>query len=220
MAKNARGQPRGKVGAHNDAVVGLSKNETVHHMGTVREARTRECPRGKKFAQHQILHRQRQRRDQLDGACPSLFGPQSHGDGWHQKEIQPGMELKEGPEVRLPAVKEPANVEGKHAGQKQEHHQKDRRQGVAKYPENSRRNTILTLLTGLPPRGHHWSPNGTPYPWQNSRPPRRSRHQTLWCFVNHHFPLVDDDRSGANRFDFFQDVRRQHNGFALARTHF
>ena len=96
-------------------------------MGTVRSSETGEA-HAARTTQHQILHCQRQRRDQLDGARPSLFGPPSHGDGRDQKEIQPRVELKEWPEVSLPAIEKTANVEGEHAGQKQEHHQKNRGQ--------------------------------------------------------------------------------------------
>src|SRR5690606_28643369 len=53
---------------------------------------------------------------QLDGPGLALLGPQPHGDGGDEQQVEPRVVGEEGVEVRLSALEEAADVEGEGAG--------------------------------------------------------------------------------------------------------
>ena len=217
MAKNAPAVGQEAKYEHTSMLRDLAPPETktVHHMGTVRRARDRRRPTPQKIypAPNPASSEATSRSTRW---C--LFVALRPTVSWRwlapeRDTARDGTGRRAGGSFAL--VKEPANVEGKHGTQKQKHHQKDRRQrGGVKYPENSQETqyrpfSLACLLV------HHWSPIEHRIQARATRTFRAIATKRL-VFINHHLPPVDDDRSGAHGFDFFQDVRRQHNGFALA----
>src|SRR5690606_39203791 len=93
-----------------------------------------EAPRGQELPEHGIRDGHRQRHEQLDGAGLAFLGPQSHGHGRDQEQVQPGVEAEEGFEVRLPTLVERPQVEREDPGEEQEDDDEDvryRRREVA-----------------------------------------------------------------------------------------
>src|SRR5690606_34511384 len=51
--------------------------------------------------------------------------PQTHGHRRHQEQVQPGVEVEEGYQIRLTALVEPTQIEGEDGGQHQEDDDED-----------------------------------------------------------------------------------------------
>ena len=97
-----------------------------------------EQPGGEELAQHGLPERDRQRHQQFDAAALPLLGPEAHGDGGDQEQVEPGVEVEERRQVRLAALVEAAQVEREQAGQHQEdddeHVGEGRREVAAQFP--------------------------------------------------------------------------------------
>ena len=70
------------------------------------ESRARNRPRREELAEHQRPGRRGQRQQQFKRSSPRLVGPEAHGDGGKEDEIEPGMEQEERREIGLPALEQ------------------------------------------------------------------------------------------------------------------
>ncbi|MNF53895.1 hypothetical protein D3C84_353020 [compost metagenome] len=119
-------QPATDVAGDDGAVIRLA--EVIHrdHHGEGQQQRQPgEGPGGEELAGDRLEAGDGQGHQQFDGARLALLGPEPHGDGRHQEEVEPGMEVEEGREAGLVAFEEAAQVEGEHPGQHQEDHDED-----------------------------------------------------------------------------------------------
>jgi len=86
----------------------------TQHLDKERDAGER--PRREELAEHEVRDRVGQGEEELDRARAPVLGPEPHAQGRHEEEVEPGLPLEEGPQVRLSALVEPAELEGEDGG--------------------------------------------------------------------------------------------------------
>src|SRR6185312_5239867 len=117
------------LGSDDGAVVGAAQivDRDPQRKGEGQRQR-REQPRGEELAEHRVPQRYRLGHQQLDAPGFALLGPQPHGDGRNQEQVQPRVVAEERREVRLPALEEASEEERQQVGEDQEYQDEDVRQ--------------------------------------------------------------------------------------------